>query len=135
MKELYRDTGLVEGSHGGGDAAAALSDTSGKVDFTLTSCVGRLLENTTQDTSGAVTAETATTLTATGVTWDTDDEYVLYVTDTKNSLISSTEVCVRSGFAYPYWKLGEGGIHPDHKDVDERKMTGEMRRRKTKLRR
>lgn len=36
---------------------------------------GMILYNTTQSTSGPITAVTPTTMTATGVTWDTDDGY------------------------------------------------------------
>ncbi len=135
MKEIYRDTGLVEGSHGGGNAASALVDLSGNVDFVITYAIGRLLENTTQDTSGVVTAQTENTLTASGVTWDLNDTYILYVGATKNAVISRTEVCRQSAFAYPEWELGERGIHPDHEDKDEREMRPGTGVRPTKLRR
>jgi len=147
VKEAYKDEGLLEGVHKGGDGATALLAWNGiwsvntpRVDFIITDCIGRLLENVTQDTSGVVTAETEFTLTATGVTWDTDDEWILYAEDTKNAVISSTVICRRSGFAYPRWELGPGGIHPDHEDkkpeeVRGRRARGSKQMRRTKLRR
>lgn len=132
MRAVYRDKGLLEGTHRGASGVAALYDPN--VHFEVTHALGRLLENVTQSTSGVVTAQTLNTATAAGVTWDAGDEYVLYVGAKKNATISSTEVCRRSAFAYPYWELGPGGIHPDHEDADRRVMDGQ-RARPTKLRR
>lgn len=119
-KEVYRDEGLLTGTHQGSDAASALYDPD--VHFNITYAIGRLLENTTQDTSGLVTAHTLNTATATGVTWDNGDSYVLYVGATKDAVISSTVICRQSGFAYPNWELNESGIHPDHEDIDRDTM-------------
>ena len=127
MKETYLDEGLLTGTHTGGAGDAALCDTD--VHFDITYAIGRLLENVTQDTSGVVTAHTRNTATATGVTWNDGDTYILYVEATKNAVISSTEVCRQSGFAYPRDELGPDGIHPRHADRDRRVMDGEMRRK------
>ena len=128
MKEIYKDEGLLTGTHTGGTGDTALKDES--VHFDITDAIGRLLENVTKDTSGLVTAQTRNTATATGVTWDDGDEYVLYVEATKNAVISRTEVCRMSGFAYPRTELGPDGIHPKHEDRDRRVMDGEMVRKR-----
>ena len=68
---------LLVGAHdGAGPADAALQDTT--VNFRNAGAVentGQMLENTTQGTSGLITAVTETTLTATGVTWANGDIY------------------------------------------------------------
>lgn len=128
MKEVYRDEGLLTGTHTGGTGDAALYDP--EVHFDITVAVGRLLENVTKSTSAVVTAETRHTCTAPTVTWDDGDEYVLYVGAVKNAVISSTEVCRMSGFAYPRDELGPDGIHPKHADRDRRVMDGEMSRKR-----
>ena len=128
MKEVYKDEGGITGrTHSGGVGDVALQDFG--VHFDVHYAIGRLLENVTQDTSGVVTAHTRHTATATGVTWDDGDEYVLYLEATKNAVISSTEVCRMSGFAYPRDELGPDGIHPRHADRDRKVMDGERRRK------
>lgn len=68
---------LLQGLHAGaGPGDAALSDTY--TDFIsrgVKANVGMVLYNTTQGTSGVVTAVTTHTLTAVGVTWDNADAY------------------------------------------------------------
>lgn len=127
MKEVYKDEGFLTGFHAGGMGATALYDED--VHFDVLYAIGRLLENVTQDTSAVVASHTRNTCTAAGVTWDTGDAYVLYVGATKNAVISSTEVCRMSGFAYPRDELGPDGIHPSHADRDRRVMDGEKRRK------
>jgi len=127
MKEVYKDEGLLTGTHTGGVGDVALYDAD--VHFDITYAIGRLLENVTKDTSAVVTAHTRNTCTAPAVTWDNGDTYILYVEAAKNAVISSTEVCRRSGFAYPRDELGPDGIHPRHADRDRRVMDGEMRRK------
>ena len=74
---FWCDTQLLIGAHeGAGPADVALQDTT--VNFINAGAlegVGQLLYNTTASTSGVITAVTATTLTATGVTWDAADAY------------------------------------------------------------
>lgn len=67
---------LVTGAHDGGMADPALSD--GSMNFpgqAVEANKGMVLYNLTQNTSGPVTGVTTSTLTATGVTWDTGDLY------------------------------------------------------------
>jgi hypothetical protein len=68
---------LLVGAHmGAGPADVALSDTT--VNFLNAGAQGgkgQVLYNTTQNTSGPITAATETTLTATGVTWNASDAY------------------------------------------------------------
>lgn len=66
----------------GGAGNAFLTDTG--ADFQTAGVQANqdmVLYNTTQGTSGPVTARTATTLTATGVTWDDGDAYRIVVAD------------------------------------------------------
>ena len=68
----------------GGAANAFLTDTT--MNFLapanlVEADVGMVLYNTTQDASGPVTAVTATTITATGVTWDDGDGYRIVLID------------------------------------------------------
>lgn len=127
MKEVYRDEGLVEGTHTGGTGDASLYDS--EVHFDISDCIGRLLENVTKGTSAVISAQTRHTVTASGVTWDDGDEYIVYVGAVKNAIISSTEVCRMSGFAYPRTELGPGGVHPKHEDRDRRVMDGKKYRK------
>lgn len=67
---------LITGAHEGAMAAPTLTDSQG--DFLTRGVqpnVGMILYNLTQGTDGPVTAVTQTTITATGVTWDTADLY------------------------------------------------------------
>lgn len=66
----------------GGAANVFLTDT--QVNFLEAGVrpnAGMILENTTQNTSGQVTAVTITTVTATGVTWDDGDAYRIVALD------------------------------------------------------
>ena len=89
----------VDNSGGAGN----LFLTDNQVDFTLKGVqanVGMVLYNTTQGTSGQVTAVTGHTLTATGVTWDDGDSY----------LIVAIDVQQRSTIEH-YLNLAAGHIH------------------------
>ena len=69
----------------GGAANVMLTDNSAPnlsfVTFGVRAGVGQVLYNLTAVTSGPITAVTDTTITATGVTWDDDDEYVMVTLD------------------------------------------------------
>jgi len=73
----------------GGAANVFLTDSV--MDFTRSGVKanqGMMLYNTTQNTSGAVTAVTLTTITATGVTWDDGDAYrITMITAAERSTI------------------------------------------------
>ena len=68
---------MIRGLHeGAGPGDAALTYAAGDfVNRGVEPNVGMVLYNTTQGTSGEVTARTATTITATGVTWDNLDAF------------------------------------------------------------
>jgi len=60
----------------GGAGNASLQDLQANfINAGLEANVGMVMYNTTQGTSGVITAVTATTVTATGVTWDNADGY------------------------------------------------------------
>jgi len=66
----------------GGAANLFLTDSQVNfVELGVRANVGMVLYNTTQATNGQVTAVTAHTLTATGVTWDDGDAYVIVAID------------------------------------------------------
>lgn len=112
-REVYKDEGLIEGTHQGADDAAALYDPD--VHFEILYAIGRMLKNVTQDTEGLVTAHTLNTATATGVTWNNGDEYILYVGATPDAVLSKTIVCRLSGLSYKRKELVDGE-HPSWKD-------------------
>lgn len=67
---------LAGADDSGGAANPSLQDTQAQfLNLGVQANVGMVLYNTTQNTSGIVTAVTATTITATGVTWDNADAY------------------------------------------------------------
>lgn len=70
-------SGLIHGyDDSGGAANVSLQDlTWNFIELGMEANVGMILYNVTQATSGEVTVVTATTMTATGVTWDDGDEY------------------------------------------------------------
>lgn len=70
---------MLTGAHeGAGPADAALVDSQGNfINTGVQALVGMVLYNTTQSTSGDVTAVTATTITAAGVSWAAGDTYRL----------------------------------------------------------
>lgn len=74
---------LVAGLHGGaGPADVALIDTNKNfIQFGLRAGIGMIAYNTTQSTSGPITAVTETTVTAIGVTWNANDAYRISTLD------------------------------------------------------
>lgn len=77
-------------THTGADDAAVLTDSTGGFNL-LTTLVGYTLTNTTDSSSGTITANTSTTITATLTggenDWDTDDVGLWGVESTTNSEI------------------------------------------------
>ena len=110
-REIKRDDQpLFTGTHEGGSSSSTLYVQGAMfralgVDPQL----GQYVANTTQGTYGNVTAATNDEVTVSGVTWDYGDSYEIYVTDTKNSYISSVWTDVSRG-----WKV------TDQKEVDSR---------------
>ena len=74
---------LLSGAHdGAGPADATLSDAHAQFQTKgVQANVGMVLYNLTAGTDGLVTARTETTITATGVTWDTGDLYRITLID------------------------------------------------------
>lgn len=122
-RENHRDDSpLFTGTHKGAAAAASLYDKGMNfralgVDPTL----GQYCENETQSTGGAVTAADEDTVTVSGVTWNNGDTYNIYVTDTKNKMISSTWVDVSAGFKInDHKEVNRHGWRVEDWDVDDR---------------
>jgi hypothetical protein len=131
MKETYRDTGLLTGTHQGATGADLYDP---EVHFDVLYAIGRLVEDVTDGSSGLVTshARNSVTATLTGGSnnfWTTGDTYILYVGATKNAVISSTEVCRICGFACPKDQL-VNGAHPKCEDAPQEAMLGEKGRRR-----
>jgi hypothetical protein len=123
MKELYRDTGWLTGTHQGANGAALFDP---NMEFEVSDCVGRLIINDTDSSEGLVTANTKNTLTVTlaGGTnnnWQNGDEYTIYIGATANAVLSTTIVCKKSGFAAPVTGLVDGEL-PDWTDDPQDKM-------------
>ena len=81
---FFCTSALLSGSDdSGGVANAFLTDstTGSFIEHGVQANVGMILYNTTAGTSGPVTAVTATTITATGVTWDDGDAYRIVMID------------------------------------------------------
>lgn len=77
--EIWLLEGYI-GTHTGSDNASTLTDSA--ADFTINELIGLTVYNKTDGSSGTVTANTATTITATltggtGSDWDEDDEYII----------------------------------------------------------
>ena len=75
------DTELYSGTHTGGSGSATLEDTSQS--WSVNSLVGKTVINTTDDSIGIITANTATTVTAalyggTDNDWDAGDAYSIF---------------------------------------------------------
>ena len=71
----------TDNSGGAGNAFLTDSTITSFIDRGVEANVGMVLYNLTQGTNGPVTAVTATTLTATGVTWDDGDSYRIAMID------------------------------------------------------
>ena len=69
----FADT--TDGTHSGGMGVAAMEVSTPS--FVAGNLVGLTLTNISKNLSGTITANTTTTVTATGVTWDTGDTYKL----------------------------------------------------------
>jgi len=131
-KEVYRDTGLAFGTHHGKLTLFTLRST--EVDFDAIGAVGRLVSNDTDGSSGTVVFASPLFRTegwsyllvvlAGGATnrWNPGDAFTLYIGTVAKARISSTEICKKSGFAYPKDTLVDGE-HPDETDLPQSTMT------------
>jgi hypothetical protein len=73
---------IKTGVHSGGMGAATLLDGAGDfLNLGVIANVGMRLYNLTQNTEGPITGVTQTTITATGVTWNTNDDYRVVTVD------------------------------------------------------
>lgn len=109
-RESYRDTGLTTGKHKSSSYTDRLYDDTKM--FSVLDCIGRLLSNDTDGSSGVIFAQTDNTVSATlsgGATniWTENDKYTIYVTDTGNAVLSTTWICKKSGFSFPRTMLIE----------------------------
>jgi hypothetical protein len=129
-KEVYKDEGLKTGV-----CAATLTTVlkAKDVDFKVIAAENRLIKNVSDGSTGTVRSTTfmdqqgysTLTATLTGGTVNkfyTGATYTLYITDTANKKISSTEVGFRSGLAYPKDQMVEGDL-PGWEDIDQQTMT------------
>jgi len=110
---------LFTGTHAGADGATVLLS-HGAMFKTLgaKASIGNYVHNATQDVGGALTASTDDTVTATGVTWDNGDTYNIYVTGTKDSIISRDWSDVSAGFRSDPRELIDGW-RPEDRDLDD----------------
>ena len=122
-ERLLDDEPLSEGTHGG---ATGLTFFKQGADFK--SCgvkAGLYVENTTDGSSGLVTAVTEETVTTTlsgGAlnTWTSGDEFEIYKTATKDSRLSSIFVDKRFGHkASSRSELTGDNLFPEDVDLDE----------------
>lgn len=102
------DTAIMSGAHTGSNSASDLYHADQNFDVCAT--VGAVCYNTTQGTSGLITATTVNTVTVTGVTWDTDDLYEIYKTDTKDGYISSFKTTKILGRKWTNWYTDENEL-------------------------
>ena len=118
VQSLLDDSPLAEGEHDGADGATALQDSKG---YFLKMGIQEDLDchNTTQVTNGPITEVTAKTITATGVTWDNGDEYEIYCTDTKDSVLGTFGIDRRYGRKVRADEIDEDGFKPEDRDLDE----------------
>jgi len=135
MKETYRDVGMAVGTHAGNTGATILK--AKDIDFKLAGAEDRLISNDSDGSTGTVRSTTYmdslgySTLSATlsgGTlnTWTNGASWTLYITDTANQKISSTEICRMSGFAAPKEYLVDGAL-PEFDDIDQETMTTNKR--------
>lgn len=118
VQSLKDDSPLAEGEHDGADGAAALQDSKGYF-LKMGIQTGLDCHNTTQVTNGAITAVTASTVTATGVTWDNGDEYEIYCTSAKNTILGTFGIDKRYGRKVAAEDIDEDGLIPEDRDLDE----------------
>lgn len=117
-QSITDDSPLATGTHDGSDAAASLQDRDGYF-RKMGIQVGLDCHNTTQGTNGAITAVTHETITATGVTWDNGDEYEIYCTTSKDSILSTFGIDRRFGRKVQPHEIDDDGFRPDDRDLDE----------------
>jgi hypothetical protein len=102
-------TGLssATGTHTGSNNASVLTDSGAS--FTTNELIGKVVENTTDGSSGTITANTATTVTATlsggnDNDWDTSDAYTIE-TNVKQKCAVTTSATGKKGYAKVYFCL------------------------------
>jgi hypothetical protein len=118
VQSIKDDAYIASGSHEGGNGATDLYDTDGH--FLIMGLItGTVCYNTTQVTNGLITAVGRNTLTVTGVTWDTDDEYEVYATATKDSVLGIIGIDKRFGRKAYEKDLDGDGLFPADRDLDE----------------
>ena len=117
------DQPLFEGTHKGATSATTLNDPG--ADFkSCGATVGAVVHNDTDESYGLITAVTEDTLTLTlaGGTlneWTSGDEYSVYVTAEKGSLISKIYTDKRYGRKVTDKNQLTKGLFPDDVDLDE----------------
>lgn len=88
---LCKESYLTGADNSGAIGNAFLTDTSAPgIDFRhrgVNATEGQILYNTTKGTSGPVTAVTANTITAAGVTWDNGDAYLIATLDAQQRAV------------------------------------------------
>lgn len=89
-ESIKDDEPLAEGYHQGCDSSAFLYVKNAQFNVFIT--IGVVCYNTTKDTNGLITETSKDTVTVNGVTWDTNDEYEIYCTDTKDKTLSTFAV-------------------------------------------
>lgn len=80
-------TPTTSGTHGGSNGASILYDKDKYFDVLIT--IGVDCHNITQGTNGSITDITKDTVTVSDVNWDLNDKYEIYITNSKDSFISS----------------------------------------------
>ena len=118
VQSLKDDSPLAEGEHDGSDGATDLQDLKG---YFIKMGINEDLVcyNTTQVTNGLITAVTHTTVTVDGVTWDNGDEYEIYCTGTKDSILGTFGIDRRYGRKVRADEIDEDGFRPEDRDLDE----------------
>lgn len=109
------DAAFAKGSHDGANAASSLR----RMGADFKSCgveVGMPIYNTTQVTSGLITAVTENEVTDDTNTWNKDDEYEIYMT-TKNAVVSSIWTDLSRGWKADPKEL-DRGWQPEDVDLD-----------------
>lgn len=117
-ESLKDDTPIAEGAHDGSDGATDLQDLDGQ----FKRCgipIGNVVYNTTQSTNGLITAVGHKTLTVDGVTWNNGDEYEIYATATKNSILATFGIDRRFGRKVKWSEVDDDGFKPEDRSIDE----------------
>ena len=113
--EVHKDTApLLTDTHEGANGASAFYARGGGFRSNgANPALSLFVENETQGTSGALTAATEETVTASGVTWDQGDTMKVYKTATKGSVISTNWTDVSRG-----WKSRKTDLKDGWRDED-----------------